>query len=118
MGGGDPGRGGLDRLRPLPLRERRPAVLDAIHAAWPPPEAEQPNPPDAAVAAAVTAHAAAVLLHALAGLPDPCEDTRRLLEGWRDGRLVLPAADPGTARMGGFARRLYGPRGATVRAEG
>lgn len=102
-------------LRALPLAERTRLVLDAINSLGPAPESEEPAPADPAFERAVSERRQrtglglwqAVVLEALAALPDPCPDTRRLLQGplagsWPDG--------PRGAWLEAFARRLHDPR--------
>ena len=103
-----------EELRPLPLKERKQLVLDAINGLGPGPQEEVPAAPDPAFAARVeawrtrsgTSPERAALLATLEGLTAyRSEATRRLVEAAREGRA--PAGEgPEERWLAGLARWL------------
>jgi len=112
-----------EELAPLSLAERRERVQAAINELGP--EAEAPSEGDPAFAAAVeewrrrtgSTAEAAVLFEALAHHARPGPETRALLEGAQEGRLVVPD-DPRGRWLAEMARDLYGDRGPRVAVAG
>jgi 3-hydroxymyristoyl/3-hydroxydecanoyl-(acyl carrier protein) dehydratase/1-acyl-sn-glycerol-3-phosphate acyltransferase len=111
-------------LAALPYKERTARVLAAINGLGPSAETEVPFAGDPTFEASVRAwieqtgaeHAAATVFRALEGWSDPEPSIAALIEGARDGALVVPATPKGEW-LAELARRLYGPRGPSVRVE-
>ncbi len=97
------------RLATLPYGERKRLVIDAINALGPDNAVEEPLPGDPAFAQAVAqqarqralSHEHATLLQTLQGLDAPCDETRRLLDAFRAGRLK-PAGHPSDVWLQGM----------------
>ncbi|MBN2497685.1 MAG: polyketide synthase dehydratase domain-containing protein [Deltaproteobacteria bacterium] len=110
-----------DELAPLPLGKRTRKLMDAINALGPPNAREEPHAPDADFAAGVQAWIEAtgarpehaVILRALQELPDPSQETERLLSAVESGELTTgpELEDQWLAEL---ARWLFGPRGPAV----
>lgn len=110
-----------EELEPLGFVERTERVLAGINGLGPGNDVEEPGPPDPAFGAAVDAWVErtgvalfwAIVYNVLRELPDPSPDTRRILDGARDGRLVV-GTGPVDRWLGALARRIYGERGPEV----
>ncbi|PCI37634.1 MAG: beta-ketoacyl synthase [Elusimicrobia bacterium] len=102
----------------LPL-ERKKRVLDAINFLGP--VAEEEHTPDLNFDKRVRAWTKktgattsfTVILKALIDLESPCDDTVKIVEGARKGKLTLPATEHGRW-LADFAKLLYGPRGPVI----
>ena len=110
-----------EELSGLGFGARTERVLAAMNGLGPPNDREQPGPPDPAFGARVDAWIArtgvaplwAIMIAVLEELAEPCDGTRRILEGARTGGLSL-GATPVDHWLADLARRLYGPRGPQV----
>ena len=108
-------------LAPLPYKERKATVIDAINGLGPDIAAEIPAPPDPAFAAAVERWIAAtgatpedaVFFATLDALAEPGDQVRALCNGARTGRFAV-GSHPRDAWLAELARRLFGPRGPEV----
>lgn len=110
-----------EELEPLGFVERTERVLAGINGLGPSNDVEEPGAPDPAFGAEVDAWVErtgvarfwAIVYNVLRELPDPSPDTRRILDGARDGRLVV-GTGPVDRWLGALARRIYGERGPEV----
>ena len=110
-----------EELEPLGFVERTERVLAGINGLGPSNDVEEPGAPDPAFGAAVDEWIArtgvapfwAIVYSVLRELPDPSPGTRLILDGARDGRLVL-GSSPVDRWIGALARRIYGERGPEV----
>lgn len=110
-----------EELAKLPLKARKDVVLAAMNGLGPALADEVPLPGDATFAAEVQAwHERtgacmedAVLFATLAGVAQPGDEVKALLEAARTGRLTL-TGDARLQWLGKLAQRLFGPRGPQV----
>ncbi len=108
-------------LGALNYRERKERVIAAINALGVANGSEEPSEGNAGFAAAAEAwdehtgagHEHSVLFEILQRIPEPCRQTRRLLEGAMSGNLSL-ADDDGGRWLAELARRLFGDGGPSV----
>ncbi len=110
-----------EELAKLPLKARKDVVLAAMNGLGPALVDEVPLPGDPQFAAEVQAwHERtgacvedAVLFATLAGVAQPGDEVKALLEAARSGRLAL-TGDARSQWLGKLAQRLFGPRGPAV----
>ena len=111
-----------DMLRQVSYAKRKGVVCDAINALGIAACDEVPHPPDLDFEAAVGEWSArtgasdveSAFYRTLEASTTVGDQTRRLVEGARSGLLEIDATDR-DRWLGEFARRLYGPKGASIR---
>jgi hypothetical protein len=109
-------------LSGMPYKDRKELVVAAINATGPANAVEEPFPGDPELAARVEERVArtgvdephAVLMEVLAARADLHPASAAVVEGDRKGSLAV-GSDPLGQWLGELARRLYGPRGPSVR---
>jgi acyl transferase domain-containing protein/3-hydroxymyristoyl/3-hydroxydecanoyl-(acyl carrier protein) dehydratase/1-acyl-sn-glycerol-3-phosphate acyltransferase len=109
-------------LAALPYKDRKTMVISAINGLGPDLATEAPAESDPAFTAAVDRWIAetgatpenAVLFTTLATLPNPTEEVRALCDAARTRKLDV-GTDPHGLWLAELARRLYGPRGPSLR---
>ncbi len=110
-----------ERLAGLPYKERRDLVLTALNSTGPALDTDAPGAPDALFEQRVDAWRArtgageveAVFFCILQEVPEPSEETARLLEAAASGTLVV-GAGPHEEWLAGVAERLFGEHGPKV----
>ena len=110
-----------DALRDLAYVERSRRVLEAINGLGPALQHEQPNVADPGFSRLVAqwqnetnaSEIEATFFRILQEVEDPGAEVTRLINGAREGRLVLET-DPKSVWLAEFAKRLYGPEGPEV----
>jgi len=110
-----------DELRPLNYRDRRHRVIHAINHLGPANDAEEPLPPQPALAAAARAWSEstgaspghATVFCVLEQLPDPSPELAALVAGAR-ARELRVSSTPEGRWLAELAGRLFGPRGPKV----